>query len=46
VLGAERVGYCAAIDAAGGAESWALAPELEAVSGMVKYLPEFREAEC
>ena len=29
VLGAERVKYCAAIDAAGGAESWALAPELQ-----------------
>jgi carboxymethylenebutenolidase len=30
VLGAERVKYCAAIDAAGGAESWALGPELPA----------------
>jgi dipeptidyl aminopeptidase/acylaminoacyl peptidase len=29
VLGAERVTYCAAIDAAGGAESWAFAPELQ-----------------
>src|SRR6266851_974115 len=29
VLGAERVTYCAAIDASGGAESWALAPELQ-----------------
>src|SRR5213594_1376502 len=29
VLGAERAQYCAAIDAAGGAESWALAPELQ-----------------
>jgi dipeptidyl aminopeptidase/acylaminoacyl peptidase len=29
VLGAERVKYCAAIDASGGAESWALAPELQ-----------------
>ena len=31
VLGAERAQYCAAIDAAGGAESWALAPELQAL---------------
>src|SRR5713101_6140508 len=30
VLGAERVTYCAAIDASGGAESWALAPEWQA----------------
>ena len=30
VLGAERADYCAAIDSAGGAESWALAPELQA----------------
>jgi dipeptidyl aminopeptidase/acylaminoacyl peptidase len=29
VLGAERVKYCAAIDASGGAESWAQAPELQ-----------------
>ena len=29
VLGAERVKYCAAIDAAGGAESWAGAPPLQ-----------------
>lgn len=29
VLGAEREGYCAAIDSAGGAESWALAPVLQ-----------------
>ena len=29
VLGAERVKYCAAIDASGGAESWARAPELQ-----------------
>ncbi len=28
VLGAERGGYCAAIDSAGGAQSWTLAPEL------------------
>jgi carboxymethylenebutenolidase len=28
VLGAERANYCAAIDAAGGAESWSLGPEL------------------
>jgi dienelactone hydrolase len=28
VLGAERLGYCAAVDAAGGAESWAVAGEL------------------
>jgi dipeptidyl aminopeptidase/acylaminoacyl peptidase len=31
VLGAERVSYCAAIDGAGGAQSWALAPELHDV---------------
>jgi dipeptidyl aminopeptidase/acylaminoacyl peptidase len=31
VLGAERGGYCAAIDSAGGAQSWAIAPELQAV---------------
>src|SRR5262249_10892041 len=30
VLGAERLKYCAAIDAAGGAESWMLAPALKA----------------
>src|SRR5205807_3389532 len=29
ILGAEREGYCAAIDSAGGAESWALAPALQ-----------------
>jgi carboxymethylenebutenolidase len=29
VLGAERGGYCAAIDSAGGAQSWALAPQLQ-----------------
>jgi dipeptidyl aminopeptidase/acylaminoacyl peptidase len=29
VLGVERVKYCAAIDASGGAQSWALAPELQ-----------------
>jgi carboxymethylenebutenolidase len=29
VLGAERGSYCAAIDASGGAESWALAPALQ-----------------
>jgi carboxymethylenebutenolidase len=28
LLGAERIGYCAAIDASGGAESWANAPQL------------------
>ena len=28
VLGSERVSYCAAADGAGGAQSWALAPEL------------------
>jgi carboxymethylenebutenolidase len=28
VLGAERGGYCAAVDSAGGAASWAMAPEL------------------
>jgi dienelactone hydrolase len=30
VLGVERESYCAAIDSAGGAESWALAPQLQA----------------
>jgi len=30
VLGAERVKYCAAIDASGGAESWTLALQLQA----------------
>jgi len=30
VLGAERESYCAAVDSAGGAESWALAPQLQA----------------
>ena len=29
VLGAERGGYCAAIDSAGGAQSWAGAPQLQ-----------------
>jgi carboxymethylenebutenolidase len=29
VLGAERGGYCAAIDSAGGAQSWADAPQLQ-----------------
>jgi dienelactone hydrolase len=29
VFGAERADYCAAIDASGGAQSWALAPELQ-----------------
>jgi carboxymethylenebutenolidase len=31
VLGAERSGYCAAVDASGGAESWAGAPQLRAL---------------
>jgi carboxymethylenebutenolidase len=31
VLGAERERYCAAVDSAGGAESWALAPQLQSV---------------
>jgi dienelactone hydrolase len=31
VLGAERESYCAAIDASGGAQSWAEAPELQTV---------------
>ena len=31
VLGAEQGGYCAAVDAAGGAESWAEAPQLRAL---------------
>jgi len=31
VLGAERVRYCAAVDSAGGAESWALAPQLQSI---------------
>lgn len=29
VLGAERGGYCAALDSAGGAQSWAQAPQLQ-----------------
>jgi dipeptidyl aminopeptidase/acylaminoacyl peptidase len=31
VLGAERGNYCAAVDSAGGAQSWAQAPELQAI---------------
>lgn len=31
VLGAEKESYCAAVDASGGAESWALAPQLQSV---------------
>jgi carboxymethylenebutenolidase len=31
VLGVERGGYCAGIDSAGGAQSWAQAPELQTV---------------
>lgn len=31
VLGAERGSYCAAIDVSGGAESWAVAPELQSL---------------
>jgi hypothetical protein len=31
VLGAERASYCAAIDFAGGAQSWASAPELQSL---------------
>jgi carboxymethylenebutenolidase len=31
VLGGERANYCAAIDSAGGAQSWAEAPELQSV---------------
>jgi carboxymethylenebutenolidase len=31
VFGAERVPYCAAIDAAGGSQSWSVAPELHPV---------------
>ena len=31
VLGAERAHYCAVVDAAGGAESWAIAPGLRAL---------------
>jgi dienelactone hydrolase len=31
ILGAERGGYCAAIDSAGGAASWSKAPELRAL---------------
>jgi carboxymethylenebutenolidase len=31
VLGAERGSYCAAVDSAGGAQSWAVAPELQAL---------------
>ena len=30
VFGAERAAYCAAVDSAGGAESWKLAPQLQA----------------
>jgi len=31
ILGAERASYCAAIDSAGGAQSWAQAPELQSL---------------
>jgi len=31
ILGAERIAYCAALDGAGGAQSWELAPELHGV---------------
>ena len=31
VLGTERESYCAGIDSAGGAESWAIAPQLQSV---------------
>jgi dienelactone hydrolase len=31
VLGVERGGYCAGVDSAGGAQSWANAPELQAL---------------
>jgi carboxymethylenebutenolidase len=31
VLGAEQVGYCAAVDASGGAESWDDAPDLHSI---------------
>ena len=31
VLGAEKEPYCAAVDASGGAEGWALAPQLQSV---------------
>src|ERR1700687_4873846 len=31
VLGVERGGYCAGIDSAGGAQSWAQAPELHSL---------------
>jgi carboxymethylenebutenolidase len=31
LLGAERGGYCAAVDLSGGAESWARAPQLQAL---------------
>lgn len=31
VLGAEKEHYCGAVDASGGAESWALAPQLQSV---------------
>jgi pimeloyl-ACP methyl ester carboxylesterase len=31
VLGAERGNYCAAIDSAGGAQSWGRAPELQSL---------------
>ena len=29
LLGAEQGGYCAALDSAGGAQSWAIAPQLQ-----------------
>jgi dienelactone hydrolase len=29
VLGAEKINYCAAVDASGGAESWSISPELQ-----------------
>jgi carboxymethylenebutenolidase len=31
ILGAARAGYCAAVDASGGAESWGIAPDLRTV---------------
>ena len=34
MLGAERVAYCAAVDAAGASQSWANAPEIR--EGMVR----------
>ena len=40
LLGARRLGYCAAVDASGGAESWAQSPELrDAMTKAVRQIP-------